>query len=145
MRKLKLSTFMSVNSSSIKLGVLALQLCAFYAQWLEQKLPDNLVNIFTFYTKQVSIIKTLGFLMMYLSPARSTAFSIVIPVLLKPGRLFGHWELSNFQGLLEGSFTQNCLLYTSSSSSGTSKRPFKTICAAVVLATFAAICEETNN
>jgi len=132
---------MSINSSLGWLGIAASPFCAFYASYLQQKLPNACVSSLVSQVNALRLLKKLGSRIFFPRPEDGKKESVSIAVFADAGRTLDHGQLSIVAGLLIGPLSENSILHVYSWISHKSKRPVRSIGAAEVLAASEAVDE----
>ena len=134
------ASFMSLNSSLGWLGIAASPFCAFYASFLQQKLPNATVAALVSQANGLKLLKNLGTRISFPRPSSGTK-QVSIVVFADAGRQSDYGQLSYIAGILVSPLVQGSVFYVLSWMSHKSKRPTKSIGAAEILAASEAIDE----
>ena len=127
----EMSSFRSVNSSIGWLGIAASPFCAFYASYLQQKVPGTKVSDLICKLNSLRLLKKLGSTMLYKRPNDKKDYKISILIFADAD---DHGQLGMIAGLPIGDFKAGLVFHTLNWSSQKSKRSVKSIGDAEILA-----------
>lgn len=131
----ELSSFRSVNSSLVWLGIASSPFCALYASYLQQKAPNARVKDLIAQINSIRLLKKLGSKISYKRHDSGVSKSVALLVFSDAAKTNSHGQLCFIAGLLFGDFASGSIFHVISWVSHKSKRPTKSIGAAETFAT----------
>ena len=130
--------FMSLNSSISWLGTVSSPLCAFYASYLQQKLPECKVKSMISQLNSLNILKRYGTLTMYPKP-KSSVLNLV--AFADASHSPDTSQLCYLIGIVYGEVKQGSVFHLLTWTSHKSRRPVKSTPAAEIMAASEALDE----
>lgn len=138
---IEMASYRSLCSSIGWIGIAASPFCAFYASYLQQKVPACKVRDLIWQINAIKHLQRLGSTIQFVRPTEKKEYQLSVVVFSDASRKENYGQLGVFGGLLIGDLKKGSAFHALSWSWHKSSRPVKSIGAAEILGSGEAIDE----